>query len=434
MAFNEVTSIALTPAELSSLRPTTFYSIDGDHAAWNQGSITENGVFQIERYSETTQNIFRDLVNKTLEGDIVLLNTGKGVNFISLIPYLEKAVYEEAQKRGMVTGHPQTDEKGESFTVYSINDGYRDPCTGRLLTRDKKRPVMMFFSMENGAHWYDVMDPEKRVFQHKLPIETWETLADPHIAQLIQDSTNEKRIETLARVTPRFKKPTDYRPVYEMSVYSMIPESKRLTLYQDRIGHLACVSPWNTKTNLVIDIVKVINRPDLMRQWGDLAGTPILQPEEKTLELKEQKRIAGERVLQALRRLLPINNIFHSFANGTHFYDIAPGGIDKASVTREIQNYVARVYRDMGLSHMIPDFSRSISIGDGNPVDSNDAPMYRATEKAFSNKRHNGLPYIGDVLSQDPGYHDDEADEIEKVRLFLRFAQEHPEMIPQYSR
>lgn len=402
-----------SPENLNS--PLTTYIVDVDHVIWNQGSIRKNHILQIDQYSEATHAIFHDLVDKALNGDIIIFNSGKGVNLVPLRRYLRMAIRDEMQARGL------TEEE------------YRDPETKRLLSRDKKRPTMVFFSIENGANWCDIFDPQKRLHQHKLSIETWETLADPRIAQLLQDSTDKKRIETLARVTPRFRKPTDYKPLYQPTIHPLSPEKFRLARYQDYAGHFACVSPWNTKTNLVFDMEKVLNGPDLMDRWGELAGTAILTPDEMKLELKEQKRIVGERLLMALRKLLPTNNIFHSYANGTHFYDIAPGGIDKGTVVREIENYVTHVYREMRLRTLIPGFSRKISIGDGNPIDSNDASIYKLEGLAVSNRRYNGLLYIGDVLTQTPDYRDEDADEIEKVRLFIRYAQEHSDLIAQYS-
>jgi hypothetical protein len=406
--------ISTPHTELPNPHVTT-YSIDVDHAIWNQGSIRKNQMLQIDQYSEATRAIFHDLVDKALNGDIIIFNSGKGVNLVPLRRYLRSAIHDEMHARGM------------------SEEEYRDPDIKRLLSVDKTRPVMMFFSIENGANWCDIFDPQKRLHQHKLSIETWETLADPRIAQLLQDSTDKKRIETLARVTPRFQKPGDYKPLYQPTINPLSPEEFRLARYQDYLGHLACVSPWNTKTNLVFDMEKVLNGPDLMVRWGEIADTPILKQEEQMLDKKEQKRIAGERLLLALRRLLPTNNIFHSYANGTHFYDIAPGGIDKGTVVREIQNYAAYVYREMRLRAIIPDFSRKISIGDGNPIDSNDAPMYKIDGMAVSNRQHAGILYIGDLLAQTPNYRDGEADEIEKVRLFLRYAQEHSDLIAQQS-
>jgi len=204
-------------------------------------------------------------------------------------------------------------EVGEGGLIsYHIHDEWKDSQTGRLLADDKKRPAMLWFSMENGGFSTDVLNPEAKTTEHQLPLDLWRTLAQPKVAQLIQDSTTQARQDELAGVTQQFKKSYDYQPTNEQPINASdydttTKEGMRslVSAYQRRIGHVVCVSPWNTKINFVFDMQRIIHSDDLLSRWGNIARQEILTKEERILPEDEQEEIASKRLLRAMDTLLP---------------------------------------------------------------------------------------------------------------------------------
>jgi len=100
------------------------------------------------------------------------------------------------------------------------------------------------------------------------------------------------------------------------------------------------------------------------------------------LELKEQKKLAGHRLKQAISRLFPYSEIFSRIRSGIHYFDFAAQGVNKGTNALEVQAYVQQVVWIHGF-FLYQTSAITIVIGDGDPLDSNDAPLYQVGYALF---------------------------------------------------
>jgi hypothetical protein len=404
-------------------RPTVIVT-DFDHVVSSQRPPMRDGMLDVNGYRPETQEILTHLCEEALNGTVVHISTGKGVNSIPIGAFFYRNTMDLAVSQGKAD--KEVAEGG--LITYRIRDEWKDPATGRLLANDKIRPVMCIFSMKNGGWWTDLLDPKAHTVEHPLPLDMWEKLAQPAVAQLIQDSTTDARRVELAGVTPEYKKSDDYQPIAQQPVDESLYDTTTkygmralITAYQQRIGHVGCVTP--EKINFIFDMQKIIHSKNLLARWGKIAQQRILTQEEQALPENQQEEFASKRLLRAMDTLLPGVEIFRAYAHGTNYFDIAAA--DKGTNILEVKEHVGQVYQSMGLP--LPNYQFAIGFGDGHPVGSNDAALYEQITKqggvALTTKHHpeHSVPlYIHNTLQKDDIVIPPETDDVGLTYLFIQ--------------